>query len=83
MGFRRASFMFFVPGAKFGTLGPKKMPGLGLGPFWSKNGGPENMVLWKFDFPNGDYGGPPEGNGLYGVQEAFGQVISHQTHLEN
>ena len=83
MVFRRASFMLFVPGAKFGTLGPKNWPGLGLGPFWSKNWGSKNMVLWRNDFPNGVYGGPPEGNGLYGAQEAFGQVNSPQTHLGN
>ena len=83
MVFRRAPFMCLVPGAKFGTLGPKSWPGLGLGPFWSENGGTKNMVLWKNDFPRGDYEGPPEGNGLYGAQEAFGQVISPQTHLKN
>ena len=83
MVFRRASFMFSVPWAGFGTPGPKFWPGLGLGPFWSENWGSGKMVLWKNDFPGGDYGGPPEGNGSYGVQEAFGQVISPQTHLGN
>ena len=39
------------------------------------------MVLWKIDFPNGVYGGSPEGNGLYGIQEAFGQVIFPKTPL--
>ena len=76
MVFRCASFMCLVPGATFGTPGAENLPGLGLGPFWSKKGVPENMVLWNNDFPNGVYGGPPEGNGSYGAQEAFGQVIS-------
>ena len=33
MVFRRASFMFLVPGAKFGIPKAEKLPGLGLGPF--------------------------------------------------
>ena len=56
MVFRRASFMFSVPGARFWPLGPKIWSGLRLGPFWSKNGDPENVVLWKNDFPRRDYG---------------------------
>ena len=83
MAFWHTSFVVSVPGVRFGTPGPKIWPGLGLGPFWSENGGTKNMVLWKNDFPRGDYEGPPEGNGLYGAQEAFGQVISPQTHLKN
>ena len=83
MIFRRASFMCWVPGARFWTPELKIWPGLGLGPFWSKNGGSKNMVLWRTDFPRGDDGDPPEGNGLYGAEEAFGQVISPQTRLGN
>ena len=53
------------------------MPGLGLGPVWSKNGGVEKTrFCGEMISPWGDYGDPPEGNGLYGAQEAFGQVIS-------
>ena len=82
-GFPARIFYVFGPGGQIWDPGAEKMPGLGLGPFWSKNGGSKNMVLWRNDFPRGDYGVPPEGNGLYGAQEAFGQVISPQTHLGN
>ena len=63
--------------------GAENLARAGPGTFSEQNGGPKNIVLWKNDFPGGHYGGPPEGNGLYGAQEAFGQVISPQTHLEN
>ena len=45
--FRRASFVFFVPGAKLGPLGPKNWPGLGPGPFWSKHGAQKHGVVEK------------------------------------
>ena len=82
-GFSARIFYAFGPRGQIWDPGAKKVPGLGLGPFWSKNSGPDKVVLWTNDFPNGDYRGHPEGNGLYGTQEAFGQVISPQPHLGN
>ena len=59
MIFRRASFMFSVPGARFGTLGPKNWPGLGLGPFWSKNGGPKKTLFCGRKISPGEITGVP------------------------
>ena len=54
MVFRRASFMFSVPGAKFGgPLGPTFGPGaqiwaqVGPGAFWAQNGAYCGPKIWQ------------------------------------
>ncbi len=73
--YRRASFVFLVPGQIWDPRA-EHLARAGLGTFLEQTWGPKNVVLWRNDFPNRVYGVPPEGNGLYGDQEAFGQVIS-------
>ena len=82
-GFSARIFYVFGPRGHIWDPGPNNVARAGPGAFFEQKWGPEkNVVLWKMYFPNGDYGGPPEGNGSYGAQEAFGQVISPQTHLK-
>ena len=83
MVFRRASFMFLAPGVKFGTLGPKNCPGWAGDLFVAKMAAPQIWFCGRMISPGEITGVPPEGNGLHGAQEAFGQLISLQTQLEN
>ena len=73
-------FLVFGPGVLFLDLGTKIWtrdfqfwPGLARGGFWTKIGGPKNMVLFGNGVVIGDCGISRDPNGLYGTQEVFGR----------